>query len=847
MMPAFIALLVSLVACIFCENVVADEASRSNHVRQLRYTGLLLDAPTDHFLGYADTAVNPHPKDLSTNIVELCSALGLQDRIIVDVFSGWGLSYFPLASVVGSAGIIVAIEIDQMHFDCLRQNSMDKFMWERTLLMHGDPRETKPGLNTAHSISNVVSKIGLECPRLIRINDHAGLEPGDVFGALIGGISLISSCRPIVLVDCRRDDPATATAIVEFFSLLGDRTGTGAYSMHWFDIEHILVQTLPDGGGNSSKWTTASLLAFPAEHAELVAQVKTLTKKEVKQYNVSAQNQGHMWDDAVMHIYQSGVSSEKSTTSGHCSYDTVLDPSDANSQPVRIADEAQIIVVEEAQISVHLRDLVAPESPLGSFQILTSLESRQLNLLSFTYRFSSGASMNIENLEKIATVHCSIWLQWLRAHFDEVHSEAPLDTGDLAQSCIAFVEKRLRTLRRIFALRALTLTYPDLVLDPKSSSDTFFPGAQLDPAAVTTEHSYYQVKDGPSESKTTAPGHVMESWFTRAPFKTRSDEAACGEPIWCSHTTEMQRRIFAWQNPDKTGLAAGFAGPPQHPSSHAVKDWSSVPRPCASAKFLVYEPISNHQGIGSLLELIAVTMRYAICLDRILIVNFVDQEATLQKWVHPGCRGSFAECYFQPLSSCTLAAEDIRAARVSHDGFEFDAYPQREERVLVLKGMPLDGKCTLCHSEWAPQSRFFDGLMVGGGTFNGSDKGHLKHVTAFLGSIKQTWASQFLRYIMRPRAWLQEAVSQIVYFSMQSPVPASQKIGSTDGTNRSYIPVDKFPQSFLSLHVRFGMKVAENALMPLSRYMEFISRKLPHVRDIFLSTETEAVVWTLRG
>lgn len=833
-MPAsLIFLCIYLVACIFCESVVADKA-QSNYIGQLRYAGHLLDAPIDHFLGYDDDSANSYAKDLSTNIVELYSALGLQEGIVVDVFSGWGISYFPLASVVGSGGIIVAIEIDQMHFDCLKQNSMDKFMWGRTLLIHGDPRERKLGLNTAHSISNVVSGIGLDCPRLIRINDHAGLKPGDAFGALVGGISLIGSCRPIVLVDCRRDDPAVATAMVEFFSLLGDRAGYGAYSMHWFDIEHTLVSILPDGGSNSSKWTTASLLAVPAEHVELVKQVKNLSNEEVKQHNTSTQSHKNTWDDAVMYIHQSMAPSVATTEQG-----ATLDSN---------CPAAHISSGQEAEITVHLRDIVAPVSPLGSLQFQASLASRQLDALSLTYRFSSGVSMNVENLEMIATVHCGVWLQRLAAHSDdEAHSEAPLDRGDLAQACTAFLEKRLRTLRRIFALRALTLTYPDLVLDPKATTDTFFPGTQLDPAAVVTEHSYYQLKDGPSESRTIAPGHVMESWFAHAPFKTRSDEAACGEPIWCSHTAEMQRRIFAWQNPDKSGSVPGSSGSPHHFSSHATRDWSSVPRPCASAKFLVYEPISNHQGIGSLLELIAVTMRYAICLDRILIVNFVDQEPTLQKWMHPGCRGSFAECYFQPLSSCPLAAEDIRTARVSQDGFEFDAYPQREERVLVLKGMPLEGKCTLCHSEWAAQSRFFDGLMIGGGTFNGSDKGHLKHATAFLGSIKQTWASQFLRYVMRPRAWLQEAVSQIVHFSMQSPVPDSHKPGSRGGTNRTDIPVGEFPRSFLSLHVRFGMKAVENALMPLSRYMGFISRKLPHVRDIFLSTETEAVVWTLRG
>lgn len=622
--------------------------------------------------------------------------------------------------------------------------------------------------------------------------------------------------------------------------------------MHWLAIEHTIVETLPDGESNSTKWTTAAMLAVPAELAELAAQLRNMGYESVKQHEVAAGSHENMWDDVIQYANQSELadSAEHSNACANTA-DQSCSRAPTADQPARI--------YEEAQISVHLRDIAASETPLGgllgispaspadprpqeaSKRLHASLVSQQLDTLSLTYRFSSGVSMNVENLDMIAVVHCGVWLQRLTDFFEVAQSDALQDGGDVAQACTSFVAKRLRTMRRIFALRALTLAYPDLVLDPKASTDTYFPGAQLEPAAVTTEHTYYHLSDGPHADSKLASAQVMRSWFERAPFKTKSDEAACGEPVWCSHTVEMQRRILAWQNPDKIVPTASPA------RSRAERDWSYIPRSCSSTKFLVYEPISNGQGIGSLLELVAATMRYAICLDRVLIVNFAEQQPTLQKWVHPGCQGSFVECYFQPLSSCVLSAEEIRAARSSHDGFEFDAYPQREERVLVLKGMPLEGKCKLCHSEWAAQSRFFDGLVVSEGTYNGSDKGHLKHVTAFLGSVKQTWASQFLRYIMRPRPWLQEAVSQIVHASMQSPVPATKQSGLASSANQSYISVEEFPRSFLSLHVRFGMKAAENALMPLSRYMEFIARKMPHVRDIFLSTETEAVIWTLRG
>jgi hypothetical protein len=66
-------------------------------------------------------------------------------------------------------------------------------------------------------------------------------------------------------------------------------------------------------------------------------------------------------------------------------------------------------------------------------------------------------------------------------------------------------------------------------------------------------------------------------------------------------------------------------------------------------------------------------------------------------------------------------------------------------------------------------------------------------------------------------------------------------------TGAPLLPPAAFPQSFLSLHIRLGMKAAELAPQPLSRYMQFIAKKLPHVTDIFVSTETDEVITALIG
>ena len=70
------------------------------------------------------------------------------------------------------------------------------------------------------------------------------------------------------------------------------------------------------------------------------------------------------------------------------------------------------------------------------------------------------------------------------------------------------------------------------------------------------------------------------------------------------------------------------------------------------------------------------------------------------KWLHPGCRGNVFECYFQPISGCVVTAEEIeRAKQLNHtstNGDFFDAYPLRDERVLLLHGLPVSDPCGLC-------------------------------------------------------------------------------------------------------------------------------------------------------
>merc|ERR1712224_242777 len=53
------------------------------------------------------------------------------------------------------------------------------------------------------------------------------------------------------------------------------------------------------------------------------------------------------------------------------------------------------------------------------------------------------------------------------------------------------------------------------------------------------------------------------------------------------------------------------------------------------------------------------------------------------------------------------------------------------------------------------------------------------------------------------------------------------------------------PGPYASMHIRYGMKIIEQPLQPLKKYMNYMVKKAPHIREIFVSTETEWVIHAL--
>jgi hypothetical protein len=357
------------------------------------------------------------------------------------------------------------------------------------------------------------------------------------------------------------------------------------------------------------------------------------------------------------------------------------------------------------------------------------------------------------------------------------------------------------------------------------------------------------------------------------PLSVRYLDDACGEPVWCKHTVELQRRLRAWQYPDLdeplgTRSTLFASSGPQ----------SRTGRTCKNSKFLIFEPQSGMNGIGSMVQLIASAFRLALCLGRILVLRPKNEEESLTKWKHPGCRGSTFECYFLPFTGCSLTEEQFNNAMVASGGLSAENYPFKDAQFITLKDFPTwTGRCRICGDAWTGDLSFFDGLQFGQrGYFIPRDLSFnpfenldpetkpLHFFEAFLGSNKETWTSIFIRYVLRPRKWFQEALQQVISQSLvviDTPLigkeEATAAIPTTEREEKDQhevemdrninvsVPVAASPKPFLSLHVRYGSKVIETQLQPLSKYMTLVKKKASHIKDIFVSTETERVIHSL--
>ena len=132
---------------------------------------------------------------------------------------------------------------------------------------------------------------------------------------------------------------------------------------------------------------------------------------------------------------------------------------------------------------------------------------------------------------------------------------------------------------------------------------------------------------------------------------------------------------------------------------------------------------------------------------------------------------------------------------------------------------------------------------------------HFWHTNAFMGPTKIFWLSQFVRYISQPQTWLSMSLKMIMEKQLNRmncgniggiPLEIRHHCDAIDTTFCcTKTTVDGIPRPFANIHIRYGNKAIEANLQPLSKYMNLMKKKAGHIKNIFISTETEWVIHSL--
>ena len=467
------------------------------------------------------------------------------------------------------------------------------------------------------------------------------------------------------------------------------------------------------------------------------------------------------------------------------------------------------------------------------------------------------------------------------------------------QSCVDFVLAQLasRVDNHIHRQRLLHIHRQQSERDASGS------GAAV-PASSSSSSSSSSTSSSPPVSTATIDDFSVA---TREPLATASHiryhlngrrallADVCAEPLWCGHHEHMQQRLLHWQNPSpwpvlhlRDGDAADADAQEMQMSSlfdlHHV--FADDPEHCRhpQTKFLVYRLHTYKKGIGSFLHIAATMLRYAACLGRVLYLLPHGLEETEARWRHAGCVGGLLDCYFLPVTGCVLSRDEIDGAPWPEQT-DLSVAPWRDHRVLGMKGLPMQGHCTLCGDAWTGNFTFFDGaeLYRRGYYVNSLYRGKatsrekawgpqvreheiageaeasffvnqkyqdLWYMNQFTSSTKLLWQSAMVRYLLRPRDWFADALRDIVRSRLVSaPPPSSPSPAAAERAKRGFfatpVPEDSIPSPYVSLHLRFGGKRAEVGFQPLARYMRVLAYKYPHARNVFVSTETAEAIGEL--
>lgn len=282
------------------------------------------------------------------------------------------------------------------------------------------------------------------------------------------------------------------------------------------------------------------------------------------------------------------------------------------------------------------------------------------------------------------------------------------------------------------------------------------------------------------------------------------------------HTEECEVKWFpprVWTQPSKYSPVAGSQHELQMYGTLAAQKaiWTHQhPSSCHDKKFLVYEAQGTDHGIGSVIHVTVIALLAALNMNRILVLapqpNF--------EWVQGKfCEGTdtMDECYFEPLSSCTIHDVFGSDLEVTNENFlrfaelNMGTYANNNERVLRTQVRSLGSGLLPFATRTTPV--MFHKML---------ERGKLS--TEFY----YWWRAQGSAYIVRPTLRTLRELDR----RRASGIFQGQPI--EPGT--------------ISVHVRHGDKWKETQLQPDAAFLRSAEALVAHDsnvlgRRIFLSTE----------
>jgi hypothetical protein len=701
-----------------------------------------------------------------------------------DLTAGFGSSFLRLATIVGPTGGAVGVDRNSTLLAYLNDNIQRLNYWSRSLIVANYNESDTDGRFYAHNFfGELFAMLSYQCPHVLHWRD-SGVDFQDLPNVFRDIQFLFTRCNPVLFFDFVRPKffVFVVQSMLEYHKFSLYFRPLCCSTQQRFSLFSIRTETLNE--------TTTELL---------------------KQYGYLPISPSV---SSIALVKQLGQV---------CSSQSFADGNVMNEQFIEERRKRPYI----GSVEVEFDMILFPLGPLECLyrQYLSAPGLFSLTPSDFLYMVDifDDSGEDIENInEMVLNSECIAWISLivdqLQIQFDRMsvchngsslHAQNSIENDKhlLTSNCFRFVRERQEFLQSIFDRRQLSL---DFLLFPQLSTDD---GVRRD-----IQYDFHAF---------TESSRVLQQWFPRKPLQTQFEPEICSEPIYCDYGERLRDSVRRWQRPPQTHLQALSVQVEQKEHNETHNILQTFPHDsCENAKFLIYEPTSAHNGLGSMFLLLSSALRHAICLGRILVLGTHEQDSTLLKWRHPGCFGNTFECYFEPISSCKLPYHEVANLTRYASNAGFDEFPLRNERILFLKGLPSHGPCALCFSEWDKSSKLLDGLIKMNFEGNWQKDAVGESLTS---AAKLPWHSQLTRDILRPRQWFTHAMRDIVHSTMLSPVNSS-------------INVNRFPQNFVSLHIRHGNKVIETKLFPIQDYMRRIKRKFPWVSDIFVSTETKHLI-----